>query len=206
VTGAFRCSLDSPENRPFWPADHEIVLTCRLGQGTLRLEAEVHNPDTVPLPFGLGYHPYFRLPFGPAGDADSCSVEVPAAEFWELEGNLPTGKRHGVDPSRDLNRLRRVGELHLDDVLTTLPNRAPRSDGLIERGLVQGGDGTSLRIFCSPAFREMVVFNPPHRQAFCIEPYTCPTDAANLQARDPNTGWLTLAPGQRWRAVVEYWI
>ena len=34
-------------------------LTARLGKGTLRLEAEVTNPDTVPLPFGLGYHPYF---------------------------------------------------------------------------------------------------------------------------------------------------
>ena len=46
----------------------------------LRLEAEVHNPDTVELPFGLGYHPYFRLPFAGTDKADDYGIEVPAAE------------------------------------------------------------------------------------------------------------------------------
>ena len=63
MTGEFRCSLDDPDSSALWPADHQIRLTVRLGDGALRLEADVYNPDRVPLPFGLGYHPYFRLPF-----------------------------------------------------------------------------------------------------------------------------------------------
>ncbi len=207
VTGEFRCSLDAPASRPFWPADHQLRLTIRLGQGTLRLTAEVHNPDTVPLPFGLGYHPYFRVPFAGPGSPDGCTVEVPAREFWELKDNLPTGRRLPIDPARDLNGHRRLGELALDDVLTGLPARAPRLDGLLERAAVWGAAvGGPLRLFCAPAFRELVVFNPPHRQAFCVEPYTCTTDAVNLQQRGSDAGWLVLEPGGSWSAAIELWV
>jgi aldose 1-epimerase len=99
-----------------------------------------------------------------------------------------------------------MGELTLDDVLTGLPARAARLDGLIERATLTGGPGRPLRLFCSPVFREMVVFNPPHRQAFCIEPYTCTTDAINLQAQGVDAGWLVLDPGATWSAVVELWV
>jgi aldose 1-epimerase len=206
VTGEFRCSLDAPESRPLWPADQQLRLTIRLGHGTLRLEAVVHNPDSVPLPFGLGYHPYFRLPFSGTTSPEDCTVQVPAAEFWELNESLPTGNRLKVDAGRDLNRPRRVGDLALDDVLTGLPPRPPRTDGLIERAAITGGPGRPMRMFCAPAYREMVVFNPPHRQAFCVEPYTCTTDAINLQARGIEVGWLVLEPGATWSAVVELWV
>jgi aldose 1-epimerase len=206
VTGEFRCSLDAPASRPLWPADHQLRLTIRLSHGTLRLEAAVHNPDSVPLPFGLGYHPYFRLPFAGTQSAEDCTAEVPAGEFWELQENLPTGRRLPVDGPRDLNRPRRMSELALDDVLTALPDRPPRLDGLIERATLAAGPGGPLRLFCAPAFRELVVFNPPHRQAFCVEPYTCATDAINLLQRRTETGWLVLAPGATWSAAVELWL
>jgi aldose 1-epimerase len=131
---------------------------------------------------------------------------VPAHEFWELQENLPTGRRLSVDGPRDLNRPRRMSELALDDVLTALPDRPPRLDGLIERATLTAGPGGPLRLFCAPAFRELVVFNPPHRQAFCVEPYTCATDAINLLQRCTETGWLVLPPGGTWSAAVELWL
>ncbi len=203
VTGVFRCSVDAPDCLPLWPADHEIRLTLRLGQGVLRFEAEVHNPDAAPLPFGLGYHPYFRLPSAGAGPAADCEVEAPAEAYWVLDESLPTGERRPVDAGRDLNAPRKVGGLQLDDVLSVLPAGAPRADGLLGRGAVHAAPGGPMRLFCAPEFRELVVFTPPHRQAFCIEPYTCPTDAVNLQARGIEANWLVLPPGQTWSAVVE---
>lgn len=200
VTGEFLCSRDAAEALPTWPADHRIRLTVRLGRNALRLEAEVHNPSATPLPWGLGYHPYFRLPF--AGE-DACTVEAAAAEFWELEGSLPTGERRPVDAARDLNRPRRFEELQLDDVLTGLPPRPARVDGMIERGAIVGAGGRPLRLFCSAEFRELVVFTPPHRKAFALEPYTCATDAANLGA---SAGWRVLAPGATVKPVVELWV
>src|SRR5262249_52444916 len=77
VTGTF-ARADHPELRDLWPADFEIRVTYRLGAGSLAVEAEVHNPDRKALPFGLGYHPYFRIPFAAGGDAAGCTVQVPA--------------------------------------------------------------------------------------------------------------------------------
>jgi aldose 1-epimerase len=54
----------------------------------------------------------------------------------------------------------------------------------------------------SEEFRELVAFTPAHRQAVCLEPYTCITDAINLQQRGIPAGLLVLAPGGRWTGVV----
>src|SRR5262249_25561266 len=62
VTGEFHGSRDAPESRDHWPADYLLRLTVRLKAGVLRLEAVVENPDHGPLPFGLGFHQYFRVP------------------------------------------------------------------------------------------------------------------------------------------------
>lgn len=200
ITGVFRCSLDAPDSLALWPADHELRLTIRLSAGSLRLEAEVYNPDRVGLPFGLGYHPYFRMPFSPSYSAEDCLLTAPSRSFWKLEESLPTGERQPVDASCDLNFPRRFVDLNVDTVLTDLP---AATEEMTERGVLRGAAGADLRLLCSAAFRDLVVFTPPHRQAFCIEPYTCPTDAVNLTARGIDCGWLVLPPGQRWQAIVE---
>ncbi len=193
VTGEFHCAADAPEALPHWPADHRLRLTCRLLRGVLRLEAVVDNPDRVTLPFGLGYHPYFRVP-----GAD-VTVQASARQYWQLQDSLPTGTLLPVDVGRDLNAPRRYADLQLDDVLTGLDD-TPHSEagGLCLRGRVEG-----LRLYASAAFRDLVVFAPPHRQAMCLEPYTCPTDAINLQQRGLEAGLLVLPPGERWEGVVD---
>jgi aldose 1-epimerase len=60
-----------------------------------------------------------------------------------------------------------------------------------------------LRIWTSPEFRESVLFIPVHRQAICVEPYTCATDAINLREKNIDAGLRQLAPGETWRGVVE---
>jgi aldose 1-epimerase len=62
-------------------------------------------------------------------------------------------------------------------------------------------------VLADPAFRELVLFTPPHRQAVAIEPYTCSADAANLAERGIDSGWRVLPAGSEWEAAVEYrWV
>ncbi len=196
LSGEFHGSRDAPECATFWPADYRIRVTYRLMPGRLRIEAVADNPDRVPLPFGLGYHPYFLTT--PAAE---CRVHVPARQYWELDESLPSGRRILISGSRDLNRPRPFADLSVDDVLTDLAGDP--ADGLVERGAIARGP-LSVRIRSSPDFREAVVFTPPHRQAFCIEPYTCATDAINLQARGVDAGLRLLQPGESWSGVVEF--
>ena len=200
VTGLFQ-SADYPELGSLWPAAYALRVTYRLGPGRLRIEANVENPDVKLLPFGLGYHPYFRIPFVVGIASTDCAVQVPAASLWELVECLPTGHKQPVDSARDLRMARPFAELQLDDVLTDLPAVTPE-EGLRERGQIRAGAAT-LRLLGSDAFRDLVVYTPAHRQAFCIEPYTCVTDAVNLQADGIDAGWHVLQPGVCWSAIVE---
>jgi aldose 1-epimerase len=60
-----------------------------------------------------------------------------------------------------------------------------------------------LRLLWSYDFTNVVVFTPPHRHAFCVEPYTCATDAVNLEAHGRQAGWRVLPPGGRWAGFFE---
>lgn len=205
ITGEFQGSRDAPECRDLWPGDYQIRITYRLSsedqRGVLRLEAVVHNPDRVPLPFGLGFHHYFRV--NPNQRIDGFLMRAPARSFWELRDNLPTGRILPVDGTRNLNAEKTVESLALDDVLTDLPE-PPGQDGLCFRSSINAQPGGwGLEMHTSPAFRELVAFTPVHRQAIALEPYTCTTDAINLQQRGVEAGWLVLPPGETWTGVVE---
>jgi aldose 1-epimerase len=182
-----------------WPAEGTLRVTIRLSADALRYEAEVTNTDWdgKPYPFGLGYHPYFAV-------TPRCRIQTPARARWELVDTLPTGRRLPLEGDLDLRQPRPVADLTLDDVYTDFLDAAPDADGLVERGRVEYPEwGGVLRVLASPTFRELVLFTPPHRQAVCLEPYTCPTDAIHLQAKE-DVGWRVLAPGEKWEGAVEY--
>jgi aldose 1-epimerase len=203
VTGEFHAAVDAPDTRDLWPADYRIRLTYRLVDRGLQIEAEVQNPDSKPLPFGLGYHPYFRVPFVTGRSEEDYWVDCPARQAWQLVDNLPTGEQREVHEADDLRAGRWFAGLSLDDVYTALEG-SPDSEGLYRRaGLRQASDNVGLEVWTSRAFREMVIFTPPHRQAICLEPYTCATDAINLQQRGITAGLNVLEPGGEWRGVVE---
>jgi aldose 1-epimerase len=204
VTGEFQGSVDAADCREFWPADYRLDLTYRLTSQALRIEARVTNPDKVPLPFGLGFHPYTKLPFLAGTSPDTYGVRCGAAKIWSLDKNLPSGPAVPVSAAQDLRTERPVASLTLDDVYTGLEGQADTS-GLCRRGQVrQTTSGVALELWTSPDFRDVVVFTPPHRHAICLEPYTCTTDAINLQQRGIDAGLRVLAPGAQWQGVVEF--
>jgi aldose 1-epimerase len=137
----------------------------------------------VELPWGLGTHPYFKLPLDQASRVEDCLIEVPANARWELENCLPTGRVIPVNDETDLRDGEYVTTLKLDDVYTQLESEGPQFDCMVmdERA------GLQVILTCPPIFREIVAFTPPNRAAVCLEPYTCPTDAINLQAQGCST-------------------
>jgi aldose 1-epimerase len=203
LAAEFHGARDAPETRALWPADYLLRMTFRLTTHRLRIEARVENPDRVPLPFGLGYHPYFRVPFLPGADVSDCWVEVPARTEWELAESLPTGVRRPVAGAVDVTSPKRFSDLSLDHLLTDLPAPAGESGLILVGSIRQQPEGLCLRVKSAPAFRETVVFTPPHRQAICLEPYTCITDAINLQQQSVDAGLLVLGPGETWTGVIE---
>jgi len=69
--------------------------------------------------------------------------------------------------------------------------------------VVDPNSGRTMTIRFDRAFRECVVYTPGHREAICIEPYTCVPGAAAMV--DPTAAGLRiLGPGESFEASVEF--
>ncbi len=197
ITGEWILSRDAPGQAGMWPSDAGLRVTYRIEPAALEVTSEVFCPGSEPLPFGLGFHPYFRVP----GPFDQWLLHTDARAAWTLDTMIPTGEVVAVPARLDFNKPRRIGDEHLDDVLTDLP----AGEGLNRRAVLIS-TAASLAVSSDPQWREYVFFTPTSRDALAIEPYTCTTDAIHLEQTGVDAGLRVLEPGQRhtftWRVDV----
>jgi aldose 1-epimerase len=197
VVGRFQLSRQA--SAEMWPADFCLTVAYELRGNTLRSELLIENPDDRPLPWGLGTHPYFRLPLGRSGVPDKCVITVPNAGYFELADMLPTGRKLPADAARSLANGRTFAETKLDDVLTSLTTAAGRWQATVADPLAR----RMLTLSCDDLFPHCVVYTPGHRQAICIEPYSCVPGLAAEPGAQPGLGLRVLPPEERVRAAVE---
>ena len=198
VTGEFHAARDDRALLDRWPADFRITVTYSLAGATLSIAAELDNPDDRPLPFGLGLHPYFTMPLGGAS-ADDCRVTVPVNTAWELTEMIVTGRQFPAESVGPIAAGMRFGEMHLDNVFGGVRFENGRCTARIE----DPTSGRAVTLSFDETFPVCVVYNPPHRQAVCIEPYTCVPGTRGPADATANTGWRLLPPGESIRTELE---
>jgi aldose 1-epimerase len=205
VTGQFNLKKDLPTAVSLWPADFNLNITYRLFRDRLRVDATVENLGPGTLPFGLGFHPYWRLPGLHDPDISRAVLQANVDQVWETENNLPTGWRKDVPGNIDFRHPTPIGTTELDNVFTGVQGNTTRLGDLIELAKLSHPQAMGqVRVLADASFHDLVLFTPVHRQAIAIEPYTCSADAANLAARGIDSGWKTIAPHTEWEAAVEY--
>lgn len=192
ITGEFRLSLDVPDLVACWPADARLRLTYRLLPGALRVEAEIDAADQRPMPFGLGYHPYFKL----LAPLEACELRTAAGCVCELSGGFPTGRVTHRAPLTPFHEFEAIGTREYDMLLGDLATTQPMAE-------FRGGEWR-LAVTGDSAFQFLMLFTPAHRRSIAIEPYTCLPDAANLSAANAESGWRILAASETCTSIVEY--
>jgi len=198
VIGQFQASVDDEALLKHWPADFRITATYRVSGQTLTGDYLIENPDDKPLPCGFGTHPYFRVPLG-SGAAEGCVVRVPVGTNWELKELLPTGRNEPTALAEQLAGGMKLADMKLDHVFGGLKFDNHRlattvHDPQSGRTVVQTFDDQ---------FTACVVYNPPHREAVCIEPYTTIPDAFHLKTAGIEPHLLVLPPGKSFRTTIE---
>ncbi|MGL4460931.1 MAG: aldose 1-epimerase [Planctomycetia bacterium] len=203
VRGEFQLSVDAPDHVDHWPADFKLAVDYRLSGSTLEMLLAVENPDLKPLPFGVGTHPYFRFPLVDGTPLDEVEVVVAADQVVELVECLPTGRVTPAAGKQDLTAGVRMGDVTPDDLYRGI---RPTTDArpMVKHRLRDHRQRMELEIEHDADFGYVIVFTPPHRQAVCIEPYTCATNAVNLQNAPFDAGLLTIPPGGRRRFRIAY--
>jgi len=196
LIGELELLRDSSFTLDHWPGNFRVRCEVRLEGRRLLQRFFVTNLASVPIPFGLGTHPYFRMPPTGNGVLNDCEIGSVADTHVVLDKTIPTGQTQPVSGDADLRRMRPIGERRFDDVYTGIehpPEGSPHA-------LADFTNRLGLELDHSEAFLYSVVYIPPHRRAICIEPYTCVTNAVNmgdsLGPNGPPTGLWHLAPGE----------
>lgn len=154
-----------------WPFTTSLHL--QLAGSRLRLTMQIDNPGTTPLPFALGYHPYFLVT-----DKARARIDTDATRQFD---NVT--KRNG--PFRGFDLTAPELDLHL-------------LDQSARRMTLHLGDGDAIDVTASADFAHWVVWAVAGKDYVCVEPWTGPGNALNSGEH-----LLRLAPGASHRSFIE---
>ena len=192
-----------------------LQICWRLSDGELRMEIAISNNDAAAIPIGFGIHPWFPVRLQPGvmtleqalavteAERASLEVTVPCSSVWQLENLMPTGRIVDISEAAEAADLQRFTPLHgiaFDTVYTNVSSR--HADGYSRAAIRDPASGLELYVTAGAPFREWVVYAPTQRNVICLEPYTCVTDAINLQPRGIDAGLISLEAGEEWRSSI----
>jgi aldose 1-epimerase len=169
-----------------WPWDFEARQELLLSPGGLTLRLAATNRDRVPMPCGLGHHPYFPQPPG-------TWLQAGTEAMWETDAEvLPTALVAGHPVVRALRAGTPVQALHTDNNFTGWSREA-----LLRWPADGQGPARHLRLLAQPPLDMFVLYRQPTLPFLCAEPVSQCTDWLNLQGRYPpaQLGGTELAPG-----------
>ncbi|MHA7820254.1 MAG: aldose 1-epimerase [Erythrobacter sp.] len=131
------------------------------------------NRDEVPMPTGLGFHPYF-----PRANA---TFSLGAKGYWETgKDRLPSGY-HELEQEADW-----FAGSGYDDCFTGC-----------SQPISLCWPTHRLSMHCSPNLAFTHVYSPPGEDFFCVEPVSHIPDAVNSELDSEATGLVMLDPGER---------
>lgn len=169
-----------------WPYRFFASQRFELSEDRLDVTIAVENRDTVPMPLGVGHHPY--LPHR-AGTFLQTEVEL----MWTGDAEvMPVA----LEKTPTVDQLRR-GVLVSDVVADNNFVGWSRSAHVTWLGAGRHGSDAGLTLSASSPLDYFVLYSPPGEAYFCIEPVSNCTDWLNLTGYPKSDrGGAVLLPGQ----------
>jgi aldose 1-epimerase len=179
---------------PDYPFLSEITIAYHLGSLGLTVTTTVTNRDEVPIPFGVGFHPYLAVT---TPTIEGALLEVPAKAYVAVnDRQLPTGEILPLAGNqKDFSTRKSVNGHELDITYTELI----RDDTGLAIATLQDSTGGEIELSVDRNFPYLQVFTGDtlekgrRRTSVAIEPMTCPPDALR-SGKDV----VVLEPGQHW--------
>jgi aldose 1-epimerase len=137
-----------------WPFRYRARQGYRLEADRLALAIAIDNLEDHAVPAGIGLHPFFvREP--------DTELRTDAPFMWTTDADVLPVERIATPPAADFSRSRNVNEAELDNGF----------DGWVRHATVRWPRaGLRLDLDASPSFGHAVIYVPPDRPYFCVEP------------------------------------
>jgi galactose mutarotase-like enzyme len=188
---------DSDKTRRNYPFGFCVQATYELSGGRLTITYKVSaaSANSRPMPFSIGNHISFRVPFLPGTDPAAMRFETPnSVELLRDSRGLVSG----AERARSFATATRLGDF---DATVALPLAGYRG---IPYALLTDPKGLALRIThrASSALAEPLVqfnvYGGPKQGFLCPEPWFGLQNSLNLKK-----GLVTIEPGADWEWVAE---
>ncbi|MGH3732418.1 MAG: aldose 1-epimerase family protein [Acidimicrobiales bacterium] len=179
---------------PDYPFASEIQVAYHLGSLGLTVTTTVTNRDGVPLPFGVGFHPYLSVT---TPTIEGAQLEIPARSHVAVDDRqLPTGEILPLaGHALDFSTRKSVSGHELDVTYADLI----RDDSGLCVATLEDADGGVVELSADRNFPYLQAYTGDgnekghRRTSVAIEPMTCPPDALR-SGKDV----VVLEPGQHW--------
>jgi aldose 1-epimerase len=156
-------------NEGGWPFRYRARQSYRLDEDRLTVRLALENLEERPVPAGIGLHPFF------VRDVDT-ELACRTMAVWTADAEVLPIERVAVPPQWDFAASRKVDGIALDNCFDgwdghatiTWPKRRLR-----------------LALEASQPFRHLVIYVPPGRDFFCVEPVSHANGLVGLSPLGP---------------------
>ena len=182
-----------------FPYEFRLISTFTLEGDTVHHTPTVVNLDSEKLPFGIGYHPAFTVPFDDKHVATDYELRFSEMESPICINNLPTGLMHG-----DLYHLpTNIMSLSVDEKLFDMDSHCMVNLKSATLGLYEKGSGRG--VVCNiQEFPYTLLWSKPGMPKFiCIEPWhSLPSPENGSIKWEEKAAAAVLQPGEAWSCTL----
>ena len=187
------------ETMKVFPYDFRLVSTFALEGDTVHHTLTVENLDSEKLPFGIGYHPAFAIPFDDQHTFSDYELRFSDVESPLCLNCLPTG-------------LLQKDHYYLGSNIQTIPidEKLFANDSHCMVGLRSGSlgiyeKGTGRAVVCDISeFPYTLIWSKPGKPRFvCIEPWhSLPSPEGGSKSWEEKPAAAILLPGEAWSCTL----
>ena len=187
---------DGPETEARFPFRFALRSTFRLEGSTVHHTLEVENRDSDPMPFGIGYHPGFAVPFDEQHTTEDYEFRFDTPQSPLCIDCLPHGLVNGTCYylAANTDRIPLTDRLFDNDSFC-MANLTAKTLGIVEKD-------TGRNITCRIEGYPYALIWSAHSEKIrfvCIEPWhSLPGTETGSQQWADRPAAAILAPGQSW--------
>ena len=168
-----------------FPFPFYAKMTYALEDSILTSRIELQNVGRGPMPAGCGFHPYFNRRL--TGSRSEVELQLTVKGVYPGDTPLPSDPAIPLQPDQDFH-VQRPLDVVLDHCFAGWNGQA-----LID----WPGSGIQASIQAEASMKHVILYSPPGKRFFALEPVTNANDGFNLFAKgDQNCGVVVLQPGE----------
>ncbi|BAY10455.1 aldose epimerase family protein [Calothrix sp. NIES-2098] len=162
------------QTREVYPFDFQLAYTYELQGNTLEIRQQYQNLSSTPLPFSMGFHPYFLT-----ADKNQLEFAIPSGEYQNQR-------------TKEISSFNGNFDFGLDEIDVAFKQLTSQSASVVDKNRK-----LRLTLDYGKEYPILVFWTLKGKEFYCLEPWSSPRNALNTGEH-----LIVLDPGSSYQASV----